>query len=416
VRALTAAMSGMRAENMNPGTLNPIVLRKRLFAEWLFLLGALLALVSYMAYVQHQEHKQIEALERERLASQAEVIEKNVVPQLLLANRVMEDILHSLPSWRARKDGFKHASHQLLGINGAMRGIRSILVVQADGQVLASSDEKLVGMNFFHQDYFQRAVKNPDPHILHVSAPFKSGSGTFVISLSRAIPGPDGIFSGIVMVGFAPEYFSSLLDSVRHTPDLRTLIVHGEGKIFVTSPSRKAMEGMNLAVPGSFFTRHRDSGQPANIFTGTSYSDGEKRMAAARTIQLAIMDKPLVVGADRNLESIFTPWRKNVLNQAILLAAITVICTMGLWIGQRRRRDHFIERKNAEDNIRAMLKEQRLMFDNTQVGIVMGRRTQLIKCNQRLANMFGYASPKEIEGKTAALFSCSPEQYGEVCH
>jgi diguanylate cyclase (GGDEF)-like protein len=326
--------------------------RRRLF-EWLFLLGVLLALGGYIGYLQYQEYRQIETHERERLASQAAVIEKNLAPQLLLANRVMEGILNDLPSWQAENDGFKRANHQLQVINNALIGIRPILIIRADGTVIASSNEQLVGINFAQRDYFQTAIRNPDPAVLHVSAPFKTVLDTFVISLFRAIPGPNGTFGGIVIVSLVPEYFSILLDSVRYAPDMRNSIAHGDGKVFLTSPKTADIEGRNLDQPGTFFRRHRESGRVANVFTGTVYVSGDERMMALRSIQLMTppMDRPLVAAVSRKLEIIYAPWRNSLYLQGLGLGVIAAAGTLGLWMLQRRRRALSTERRTASDKI-----------------------------------------------------------------
>jgi diguanylate cyclase (GGDEF)-like protein/PAS domain S-box-containing protein len=72
------------------------------------------------------------------------------------------------------------------------------------------------------------------------------------------------------------------------------------------------------------------------------------------------------------------------------------------------------ERKRAEERIQALLREQRLIFDNAHVGIVMVRRRKIVKCNQRLAEMFGYNSPDELDGKLTELFYRTPEEFQDV--
>ena len=257
---------------------------------------------------------------------QAEIVEKNMVPQLLLANRVIEEILRDLPSWQAENDGYRHGNRQLQLINDSLIGIRPILVIQPDGKVIASSNEKLVGMNFAYREYFQTAINNPDPTILHVSAPFKTVLNSFVFSLFRTISGPHGEFAGIVIVSVIPEYFSVLLDSVRYAPDVRATIVHGDGKLFLISPANMGEPGMDLSKPGSFFLRHRESGKTASVFTGTAQATGEYNIAALRTIQLSHpkMDKPLVVAVGRDPRVYFAPWRKTVYIQGMLFGLMTI--------------------------------------------------------------------------------------------
>ena len=377
---------------------------RRQFAEWLMLFGTLLTLGGYVGYLHYNEYRQVESEARERLATQAAVVERNVTPQLVLANHVLDEIIGELPSWRKVKDGYKLANHQLHLINDSMIGIQPILVIEPDGTVIASSNPSLVGMNFAHREYFLTAKRHSDPAVLHVSAPFRTVLGDFVISQSRSIAGPNGAFLGMVIVGIAPEYFAILLDSVRYSPDIRTSIAHGDGKLFLSSPKLKEIEGKDLAIPGSFFTRHRESGELANVFAGRTYSTGDDRMMALRTIQLASMDKPLVVAVSRTLESLFAPWWKNLVVQGSLLGVIAIFSTFGLLIVQRRQRTRFIERRQAEGRIRDLLGEQQLIFDNAHVGIVMVNRRQIIKCNQRQAEIFGYANPAAIEGKTTEMF------------
>ncbi|CAG0963436.1 hypothetical protein RHDC4_00832, partial [Rhodocyclaceae bacterium] len=62
------------------------------------------------------------------------------------------------------------------------------------------------------------------------------------------------------------------------------------------------------------------------------------------------------------------------------------------------------ERKTQETRIRELLEEQRLIFENAHVGILVVQNRRILKCNQRIADMFGYASPREIEGHSTERF------------
>ena len=69
------------------------------------------------------------------------------------------------------------------------------------------------------------------------------------------------------------------------------------------------------------------------------------------------------------------------------------------------------ERKQKDDRIRELLQEQRLIFDNAHVGILLLRNRQILKSNQRIADLFGFASPAELEGKSTEIFYGSAEQF-----
>lgn len=69
------------------------------------------------------------------------------------------------------------------------------------------------------------------------------------------------------------------------------------------------------------------------------------------------------------------------------------------------------ERKQTDNRIRELLEQQRLIFDNAHVGILLLRNRRILKCNQRIADMFGFASPGEIEGQTTQIFYPTTEAF-----
>jgi two-component system, cell cycle sensor histidine kinase and response regulator CckA len=353
-------------------------------AQWALLISILLILGSAIGWSLYSEHEAIDKRERERLSTQAEVIEKNVVPQLLLANRVIEGILGELPRWQALHDGFKYANRQLHVINDTLIGINPILVIQADGKVIASSNDLLVGQNFRQREYFQTAIRNPDPGVLHVSAPFRTVLDTFVISLFQTIRGPKGEFAGIVIVSVVPEYFSVLLDSVRYAPDVWSGLSHSDGKLFLMMPPHDASEGMDLAVPGSFFTRYRDAGQKASVMTGVVYSTGENRMIAQRTIAVPHlpMDKSLVVAVSRDLPGIFEDWRDDLYIRSGMYAMLVLATVLSLFLYQQRQRAYArllsgVEavRKKAEEALKDSEATLQLFVDHAPAALAMFDRS-----------------------------------------
>lgn len=131
--------------------------------EWLLLLGVLSVVAGFIVYAKLHDYRQIDTQERERLASHTAVIEKTLTPQLRLANRVIENIIRDIPSWMQQNDGLKGANHELQVINDTLLGIRPILVIAADGNVIASSNAKLVGQNFTHRGIFRPRSKTRTP-------------------------------------------------------------------------------------------------------------------------------------------------------------------------------------------------------------------------------------------------------------
>ncbi len=69
------------------------------------------------------------------------------------------------------------------------------------------------------------------------------------------------------------------------------------------------------------------------------------------------------------------------------------------------------ERQEQESRIVELLQEQKLIFDNAHVGILLLRNRRILKCNQRIADMFGFANASELIGKSTEVFYGSPEQF-----
>src|SRR3990172_827020 len=228
-----------------------------------------------------------------------------------------------------------------------------------------------MGMNFSAREYFKVPRERLDPATLYVSPPFKTVLGVFLINGTRVATGSRGEFAGIVSAALDPEYFNVLLQSVLYAPDMWVSIAHGDGMGFLYMPLNERAAGIDLAKPGSFFSRHRDSGQAATVMTGTGYATGEELMMAIRTIRPANvpMDKPLVVGVGRDIAAIYAPWRKDALMDGGLYGAIALTAILGLTFSQRRQRkydrleaDHERDRRESAERQERALRASEAQF------------------------------------------------------
>ncbi len=71
-------------------------------------------------------------------------------------------------------------------------------------------------------------------------------------------------------------------------------------------------------------------------------------------------------------------------------------------------------RQAQELQIRGLLEEQRLIFDNAHVGILLLCKRKIIKCNAHIAEMFGCTSVQELEGHTTRDFYTSDADFDAV--
>src|SRR4030042_660147 len=237
---------------------------RRFPIHWLILGLALLALGGVISYSIVHEHSQIDALEQDRLATQAKVVDTNLEHQLVSLNMALVSIRNDLPYWKAQKDSKTLINRHLQAMCNAMPGVRTLLITDAEGTVFASNRKELIGMNFREREYFRAAHQGLNQDMLYISPPFTTVLGVFALNAVKVVLDAQGRFAGIVSSTLDPEYCTVLLNSVLYTPGMRASLIHGDGKIFVEVPGRKDLAGMDLAKPGRRYTLHKESGREAN--------------------------------------------------------------------------------------------------------------------------------------------------------
>ncbi|MDO8449017.1 MAG: diguanylate cyclase [Rhodoferax sp.] len=306
---------------------------------WLLLAACMGALGAFLVFNLQREHERIETVERERLTNQSKVIEDNLSRQLVAINLALESVMAELPYWAGQPDGHERAIRRLKSMEVSMPSVRTFLVVDAKGTVTLANREELIGINVSQREYFQAPLRSLSQKTFFISSPFKTVLGNFVINVGRTIVDPNGEFAGVVSAAVDPVDFEILLNSVRYADDMRSMLVHGDGKIFVSQPALVDVIGKDVSVPGSFFRQHLESRRPVSTFDGIAPSTGDKRLPVLRTIQpieLA-MDKPLVVSLSREWDALFAPWQRDVRNQLLVYALFVLLSMAGLVIYQRQQ-------------------------------------------------------------------------------
>jgi PAS domain S-box-containing protein len=390
----------------------------------MFLGAALLILGALIGYWLCGERDRVEALQRDRLQVQARVIDENLGRQLEGVNNALAGVRDDYPL-SDRKSIGPAASRRLKVLADAMAGVTTMLVLDAEGTVLATSRDELIGRNFSQREYFKVARADPDPATLYVSPPFKTVRGVFSIIVARVATGSKGEFAGIVSALLDPEYFNVLLQSVLYAPDMSTAIVHGDGKAFLHIPVGGPVPGADLAKPGSFFSRHRETGQTATVLTGITLSTGDDRMMAMRTFKRANLsiDKPLIIAVSRNLSAIYAPWRKDVLLDSGLYAVIALTAILGLTFTQRRQRkldrveaDHERDRRESAERhelaLRASEEKYRGIYDSLQdLYVETDLDGTILDIGPQVEELSGGLYKREdLLGRSAKAFYSDPER------
>lgn len=290
---------------------------------------------------------------KKSLTNSAKIIHDNLGRQLFAINRALLSVRDDVPQWLAEKEGLADASRNLRAFTDAMTGVRTMNILDAQGTVIASNRPDLIGGNFRQRDYFLAAEQAKNSDTLIVSPPFKTALDAWAINVARTVSGPTGAFAGAVTATLDPDEFKILLDSVRYTPDMWSALAHGDGKQFLMIPEQQNQIGIDLAQPGSFFTRHTQSGRQTNLLEGAVYSTGENRLMALHTIEPKElhMDNSLVVAVARDIDAIYAEWRRRALELGALFLALAGVAIIGLYAVQQRQRKALLIQTEARAQI-----------------------------------------------------------------
>ena len=318
--------------------------------EWAALGLLILLCLGYLSYALNEEHARIEMREQVRLTDQCNVVSMNLERQFNAINAALSGIVKEVPGWRRQPDGASRAEQHLRALNNAMPGVLTFLVIDSGGTVLASDKPELLGQNLAERDYFQSVLKNPSATTLYVRPPFVSKLGNFTMNLVRMVAKSNGEFDGLVIAALDSEEFKILLNSVLYRPDIRASLIHGDGVPFLMAPNKRNIAGLDLVMPGSFFSRHIESGRNTNVFEGAISTGDETRMIALQTVHPTAlsMDKPMVIAVDRGLTSIYANWHRELAKSLGLFGLCTLLAAFALLMWQRRRRASALDRSVLE--------------------------------------------------------------------
>ncbi len=372
----------------------------------------LLALAGALGYDLHFEYQSAQIRERQHVAKAASTVERNLSRTLQTTSEALDSIRDELPWLRSQQVEHHDAdllNRRLQAMAVGQTGVRSVLVVNAAGFSVASNRPKLIGLDFRDGERYQAISRDPDPALLHVSAPFLSPLNTYVMSVGRVLVDDQGRFDGYVLAILDPAYFSVLLDSVRYAPDMHGALIHQDGKVVFRMPDREAVTGLDLSTkPDALYWQHVRSGQEQSLVEGITPATDEALLVAFHSIRptSSPADKSLVVSISRDQAAILAPWRKELMVRLMLFAVMAGVVVTGLLIYQRRRAAYArllairqADREQAESQLRDSERRFRDLFAHLPVAY---QSLDVAGCwldaNQRMADLLGFDSPQQLLG------------------
>ncbi len=366
------------------------------FMRWMILVAAPVILGVVIGFNLYSDRRQILQEEENRILTQTRVIARNMEYHFKTTNIVLQGILDDLP-FLLKPQNRAQAGVRLRTLVKAMPGVRLILFTDSSGTVLNATNAELIGRNFKNRHYFTQPLTHPDPLQLYISPPFKTFTNTYTFTLSRMITGTDGRFAGVVVASVEPKYFGVLLESVLYAPDMIVTINDGRGIRFMIHPPREGQAGKNLAVPGSMFSRHKQSGKEENVYIDKGYATGEYRMMALITLsrRQVGMDEPPCIIAGRKMSEILRSWRRNAAMQGIFFLLACVALTVVVWLVQKRQDAAFLAEQALAESRRRFSDIFDFMPDAT---LVVDIDKRVIGWNRAMEQMSG-VSKEDMMGQ-----------------
>ncbi|MBB5346678.1 bacteriohemerythrin [Desulfoprunum benzoelyticum] len=311
----------------------------RFSREWLIFSLSMIILGLWHGYFTWYDYQHIESRERQRLATQARVIENLIALQLEAIGGTLAQVRQDLgPEWRRDEGLIVATGGRLEGLVKATTSLGTIAILDAAGLVVTSNLKELVGKSFPQRNFFQTVRKDPQPDTLYVGSPYRTSLGAWTINLSRAIIDDRGHFAGVVTASLDPATFKVVLNAVLSAPDAWSALVHEDGGLLVIAagggPDRSGMPG--VADIGAWTEK---TGAGVEVFKTTADPPGRRHLVGIRSIEPAglKMDQSLTVAVSRDLHAVFTEWRLDTLVHGALYLLVVAIGGCGLFVMHRRR-------------------------------------------------------------------------------
>ncbi len=306
------------------------------------MLGGLVVLVAASVALSLQaEREAVERAEADRLEHQANVVEKNLAPRLQATWSVLDKLRLELPTLRDRADGTRVLVDRMSMLAEATSGIRTFLLVDAQGRVVASNRPALMGVDVSAGERYQSIRARPDAATLYLSAPFVTPLGNWAMSLGAAVLDREGRFDGYLLAIVDPDYWGLLLDSTRYAPDMSVSVIHSGGKIVHRVPERGGAAGLDLkAHPQAPFHEHVRTGATDTFGVTRLATTGAESFVKLRTIRPGATqsDGFVVASFARPTDAVFAPWREGARRRVAFLVGGSLVTAAGLLVLQRRRR------------------------------------------------------------------------------
>lgn len=330
--------------------------------EWLVVCALLLVFAGLVFGALSYERSRIVREQEHRLTTEARVIEENIVRQLEGVSNGLQSILQDRHSFEEDPGA---STVRLQGLSNAMPGARTLLLFDAQASVIASNRRELLYRNFSGRDYYPLVMQSPDPSALYLSKPFKTVLGVYSMNLLRVSTNAQGNVERIASATLDPDFFKTLLSSVRFADDVWVSLAHIDGQLALHLPEEPVILGQSLKKPGSLFSQHIEGRASTSLLQGIDQPTGEEAWVAQRTITAPSLNLhgALLVAVGRQPEAALAQWYQLT---AIGSGLVLLVCASALLALRHvhRHQDEILKVLAHEEALRSKAEEEvrRLAF------------------------------------------------------
>ena len=272
---------------------------------------------------------------------------------MLLSDRINDVVGDSNNDTVIAREHELHA--RLLAMIGGYRQVTAAVVVGSNGQVLAASSRYPADHNvsFSDRDYF-KAIR--DSHLPYTIGGVVLGRLTHeqVFSIARRLGNDPNQFSGIILIGVSPGYFSNFdREMFAGDTDYTARLIRDDGTLLAGYP--EATESQSAASRDELFVDSIARAPQAGLVHGRSSIDGIDRLIVYRKLA----NYPVYVMVGRRWDSVVREWR-NVMATHLIFGIPATLSLLGLTLlamRQARRQNATLTRLQDEVHRREMAEE-----------------------------------------------------------
>ncbi|MBW7857580.1 MAG: hypothetical protein H3C43_04635, partial [Leptonema sp. (in: Bacteria)] len=215
--------------------------------QWAILIISVVSLGFLIIVFGLFQKTQIELQEADRLKTQTEVVEKNLVENLKAASNALFSIRDSLPVWQ-RTESKAIINQRLNQTIHFIPGFRTIFILDKNGICIYSTRPELLGEDLSMREYYISAKSASNSNgtrdtkgnsKTYISAPFYSSiTKVSIFTIGQIIEDQNGQFNGMIATALKPEFFSTLLSSVNYSTDMSSAVIDDNGNVLMIRPDR----------------------------------------------------------------------------------------------------------------------------------------------------------------------------------